>query len=54
VSNAIPVTYFMNILRGVIVRGAGFADLWIDVLAPIIISTILLTIATPRFRKNVM
>ncbi|HEY3333379.1 MAG TPA: ABC transporter permease [Capsulimonadaceae bacterium] len=52
VSMAIPVTYFMQILRGVVVRGAGFYDLWPSVLALIVISTILLTVSTMRFRKT--
>src|SRR5262249_28318085 len=49
VSHAIPVTYFLDILRGVIVRGAGIADLWTSVLALLIITTILLSVSTTRF-----
>jgi ABC-2 type transport system permease protein len=28
VSRLIPVTYYIRILRGIVLRGAGFADLW--------------------------
>jgi ABC-2 type transport system permease protein len=28
VSRFIPVTYYLRILRGIILRGAGFAELW--------------------------
>lgn len=52
VSAALPVTYFLQILRGIIVRGAGFWDLWSSVSALCIISVILLTLSTSRFRKS--
>lgn len=52
-SMAIPVTWFLDILRGVVVRGAGFIDLWQNVAALIIISTVLIAISTTRFRKSV-
>src|ERR1051325_2138091 len=42
---ALPVTWFMDILRGIIVRGAGFADLWQNAMALLIITTALLAIA---------
>jgi ABC transporter DrrB family efflux protein len=51
-TNVIPVTHFMEVLRGVIVRGAGFLDLWPSVLALLIITVILLTLSTTRFRKS--
>ena len=50
---ALPVTWFLNIVRGIAVRGAGFIDLFPDVLALLLLSTILLTIATARFRKSI-
>ena len=32
VSRLIPATYYIRILRGVILRGAGFTDLWLNAL----------------------
>jgi drug efflux transport system permease protein len=32
VSRLIPATYYIQILRGVILRGAGFTDLWLNAL----------------------
>ena len=52
-SMAIPVTWFMDILRGIIVRGAGFAELWPNAMALLIITTALLAIATSRFQKSI-
>lgn len=49
----IPVTYFIEILRGVILRGAGIAQLWPNAVALIVFGLILLAISTWRFRKTV-
>lgn len=51
-SGAFPVTYFIEILRGVIVRGAGFTDLWPNVVALLVIMTVLIALSTTRFRKS--
>jgi ABC-2 type transport system permease protein len=53
ISNALPLTHQLNILRGVIVRGAGFSEVWPSVLGTSIIAIVLLTLATSRFSKNV-
>jgi ribosome-dependent ATPase len=51
-SFAIPVTYFLEILRGVIVRGAGFAELWPWVAGLAISGVVILSLAMRRFRKQ--
>lgn len=51
-SYAFPVTFFLTILRGVVVRGAGLSDLWPSVLALLVITALLLGVATMRFRKS--
>src|SRR6202162_5389838 len=48
ISYVIPATYFINITRGVILRGAGIKHLWTDGLALFIIGTVLLIIAARR------
>jgi ABC-type multidrug transport system permease subunit len=50
---AIPVTFFLEILRGIVVRGAGLFDLLSSVYALLILTTILLAISTSRFRKSI-
>lgn len=49
---AIPATYFIEILRGIILRGADFWDLvpWISGL--VICGTVVLTLSITRFRKQ--
>ncbi|MTI67815.1 MAG: ABC transporter permease [Firmicutes bacterium] len=48
----IPLTYFLNILRGIILKGIGVNYLWKDILLLIIIGTFLLGIASVRFNKK--
>jgi ABC transporter DrrB family efflux protein len=49
---AIPVTYFIEILRGIVLRGAGFSDLvpWIAGLA--VCCVVILSLSITRFRKQ--
>lgn len=53
VSNLIPLTHFLRILRGVIVRGAGMADLVGPTFALVAIAFTLVAISTLRFRKSI-
>jgi ABC-2 type transport system permease protein len=50
----VPATYFINITRGIILRGAGWAHLWSDALALFVIGTLLLVIAARRFQNKVI
>src|SRR5213595_2228898 len=54
ISYLIPATYFINITRGIILRGAGIKHLWTDGLALFAIGTILLIIAARRFQNKVI
>jgi ABC-type multidrug transport system permease subunit len=49
----IPVTHYVEILRGVMIRSAGIVDLWDRVLALCVIAGVLVTVAATRFRKSV-
>ncbi len=48
----IPATYFIRILRGIILRGAGFADLWPQALCLAFMGVGIIAIASSRFRKT--
>lgn len=48
----LPVTYFVEILRGVILRGADFVDVSPDVAGLAICCALILTLSITRFRKQ--
>ena len=52
-SNIFPVTYFIQIMRGVVVRGTGLWDLLPSVLSLCLLSIVLLTLSIMRFRKSI-
>lgn len=52
-SNILPLTHQLNILRGIIVRGAGFAELWPSFFATSAIAVLLLMAASAKFQKSI-
>ncbi|NCC74085.1 MAG: ABC transporter permease [Sphingobacteriia bacterium] len=48
----IPLTYFLEILRGIIVKGVGLSHLWQQALILSIFSAGIITIASIKFQKN--
>jgi len=50
--DAIPLTYFLEILRGIILRGAGLAELWPQVVAMLALATVLIVAASIRFARS--
>ena len=52
VSRAIPTRYFFVIIRGIMLRGAGWPELWDQAAALLVIGTILLTLSVLRFHKK--
>lgn len=52
VSNVLPVTWFIQILRGVILRGADFHDLIRPTIALCLCGAAILSLALTRFRKQ--
>lgn len=52
ISNVVPARYYIDALRGVLLRGNGFAELWPDLVALAVFATIVLTIATQRFKRE--
>lgn len=53
ISILIPLKYFLIIIRGVILKGSGFAEHWQDALAMLMIGIVILTISTLRFNKKI-
>ena len=52
VSFDIPATYFIEILRGIVLRGAGLADLTPAVVGLSVCCMVVLVAALSRFRKR--
>ena len=53
ISYLLPATHFIKIARGIVIRGATFADLWQPVLALLAISTVLIAVSARAFKKTV-
>ncbi len=53
-SYIVPASYFINITRGIILRGATLVHLWTDALALFAMGTLLLIAAARRFRNKVI
>jgi len=49
---AIPLTYFLEILRGIILRGAGLSQLWPSVTAMLALGLFLIVVASVRFART--
>jgi len=50
----VPATYFINITRGIILRGAGLQHLWSDALVLFFMGSLLLVIAARRFQNKII
>jgi len=48
----IPLTYFLNILRGIVLKGVGMEVLYKDVFILFAIGLVLLTLSMVQFRKT--
>jgi ABC-2 type transport system permease protein len=47
-----PLRWFGEVMRGVLLRGAGFGDLWRPLLALAVLGTTILLVASARFHKR--
>lgn len=52
IGEVVPLTHFLRIIRGVILRGASLGDLWMECLALIAFFSVAMTIAILRFQKR--
>lgn len=54
ISYFVPASYYINITRGIILRGAGITHLWVDALALFTMGSILLVVAARKFQNKVI
>ena len=52
IAEVLPLTHFMRLIRGVVLRGAALPELWPEVLALLAFTAAMLLLATLRFRKR--
>jgi ABC-2 type transport system permease protein len=52
IGEALPLTHFLRIVRGIALKGIGFADMQIDVLALVIFMLVAMGLALFRFRRT--
>lgn len=50
---ALPLTYFLKVLRGILLKGVGFGDVWQPTLSLMFLATVLIAISVRRFRKTI-
>jgi drug efflux transport system permease protein len=53
IAHLLPATYFIQIARGIIIRGATFGDLWRPVASLVAISIVLIALSARAFQKTV-
>lgn len=52
-SNIIPLTYYLDIIRGIILKGIGFSYLIGQVVSLLVFSVVLLTLSSLKFKKKI-
>lgn len=51
-AEVLPLTHFMRLIRGIMLRGAGIADLWREYAALAAFAVVMMAVAILRFRKR--
>jgi len=49
---ALPLTYYLQVIRGIVLKGVGMAELWPQALALIGFALLFFTFSTLRFQKQ--
>jgi len=50
---AFPITYYLRVLRGILLKGVGIDALWRDTLALVLFAIVLIAFSVRRFQKNI-
>jgi ABC-2 type transport system permease protein len=51
--NLIPLTYYLDIIRGIVLKGIGFSYLVGQVSSLLVFSLVLLTLSILKFKKRI-
>ncbi|NDK39246.1 ABC transporter permease [Pseudoxanthomonas gei] len=52
IAEVLPLTHFVRLIRGVVLRGASLLELWPDVLALLAFTVVMMSLAILRFHKR--
>ena len=52
ISAIIPATYYIQIIRGIVLRGSAFSDLWLNALVLTLMGTAAIALAAYAFVKQ--
>lgn len=52
IGNVLPLTHFVNIVRGIMLKGIGFVDAWPDVWPILLFMFVMLFVALNRYRQT--
>jgi ABC-2 type transport system permease protein len=50
---ALPLTHFLKVLRGIILKDVGIVELWRPTLVLVLLSTLFLALSVRRFSKRI-
>jgi ABC-2 type transport system permease protein len=51
-AEALPLTHFLRLIRGIMLRGASLWQLWPEVVALLVFTVAMMALAISRFRKR--
>ena len=52
IGNLLPLTYFLRLIRGILLKGNGWADSWPSVWPLIVFTLVIMVIASATYRKT--
>jgi len=52
IAEVLPLTHFMRLNRGIMLRGASLVDLWPDALVLLVFTLVMMGLAIMRFSKR--
>lgn len=52
IGNVLPMTHFINIVRGIMLKGVGIVDIWIDLWPILLFMFVMLFVALKRYRQT--